>query len=55
MSFSLKNDFISAVILLFLPLSWTQAQFCLTTLIKTRTSVQSRRRWDEIVFNRITS
>lgn len=55
MSLTLKNDFISAVTLLCLPLSWTQAQFYLTTLIKTRTSVQSRRRWDEIVFNRITS
>lgn len=47
MSSSLKKDFISAVILLFFffapsSLSWTQAQFYLTTLIKTRTSVQSR-------------
>lgn len=36
------------------PLSWTRAQFFLTTLIKTSTSVQSRHRWDEIAFNRIT-
>lgn len=49
-----KNDFVLAVIAPVLPLRWTHERYSLTTLIKTRTIVQSRRRLDEIVFSGIT-